>query len=226
MYPSEPHALMDARTQAGPPRFDTLIHAGWAFCAATRIDGPRDIGLLHGRIAAVEAAIPEHLAGEVIDARHCLVVPGLIDLHAHAFPGARFGLDPDRYMVAKGTTTVLDQGSAGALTWPGFRDGIVRRSKIRIREALNLCVVGEQEDHPGLRDLRTADVDACASALTAGDRELWGVAVHVGTTAIGEHDPSRVMALARAAAERAGCPILFGPTSDERWPLGVQLAWL
>ena len=78
------------------------------------VDGPRDIQIEDGWITAIEE--PGKLPiNNWIDATKALVTPGLIDMHAHpAVAGSKYGVDPDRYLLSRGTTTVLSQGDAGA----------------------------------------------------------------------------------------------------------------
>ena len=56
-----------------------------------------------------------------LDCRGLLVVPGLIDLHVHVYHDATvLGVEPDLRCLQRGVTTVVDGGSAGAMTFPGL----------------------------------------------------------------------------------------------------------
>jgi dihydroorotase len=104
------------------PRFDVLISGGRAVDPATGIDGARDIGILDGRIARVASSIPAEQGRQVVDARGKIVTPGLVDTHVHVYDGvSRVSIDPDVVGIAKGVTSVIDGGSAGATTFPGFK---------------------------------------------------------------------------------------------------------
>ncbi len=103
-------------------RYDLVISGGTVIDPASGLHAGRDIGIAAGRIAAIE----EHIAGTstdaVIDARGALVVPGLVDLHVHVYPGvADLSVEGDPTCLGRGATTVVDAGSAGANTFPGFR---------------------------------------------------------------------------------------------------------
>jgi dihydroorotase len=62
-----------------------LIRNGRLVDPAQNQDGPGDLLIEDGRIAALDkpGAIPAKRAARVIDAKGCLVMPGLIDVHVH-----------------------------------------------------------------------------------------------------------------------------------------------
>ena len=75
--------------------------------------------------------------------------PGLIDVDVHVYDGvAPLGIPPDPNCVAKGVTTVLDAGSAGAHTFPGFRKYVIDVAQTRVRALLNISVVGQSTLSP------------------------------------------------------------------------------
>ena len=45
-------------------------------------DAPRDVAVRGGRIAAIGSGLPADGA-EVFDGTGCLIIPGLVDAHAH-----------------------------------------------------------------------------------------------------------------------------------------------
>ena len=72
-------------------------------------------------------------AKETVDCSGLLVAPGMIDLHVHVYWGvSHYGIWPDDHCVAKGVTTAVDAGSAGADTFPGFRKFIIEASATRL----------------------------------------------------------------------------------------------
>ncbi|MCH7750367.1 MAG: amidohydrolase family protein, partial [Acidobacteria bacterium] len=64
-----------------------LIKNGRVIDPASGLDGPRDVLIEDGRIAAVEPEIeaPTEVfdAAEIFDAAGCVVSPGFIDIHVH-----------------------------------------------------------------------------------------------------------------------------------------------
>src|SRR5262245_6717486 len=104
------------------PRFDLLVRAGRMFCAMAGFDGPGAVGVRDGRIDAAGPTVSAD-ARRTLDFPDGLLLPGLVDLHAH--PGgevSKYGVDPDRHLLPRGTTTVLSQGDAGSVDWKAFRE--------------------------------------------------------------------------------------------------------
>src|SRR5262245_23928382 len=86
----------------------------------------RDLAIAGGRIAAVESDIGLGDTADAIDATDRLVVPGLVDLHVHVYWGvADLAIKPGPSDLARGSTTIVDAGSAGANTYPGFREYVI-----------------------------------------------------------------------------------------------------
>lgn len=100
--------------------------------------------------AAVEAHIADSRAAQVLDARGKLVVPGLIDLHAHVYPqGSAIGLPADELVPYTATTTYVSAGDAGTQQLLGLQ-ALRRRAIAAIERAGTngrvLCHIG---DAPG-----------------------------------------------------------------------------
>src|SRR5438270_11794195 len=113
--------------------YDLLIQGGTLIDPAQGIHGKRDVAFARGTVAEVGETLPIAEAELVIDASGRLVTPGLVDLHVHIYPGvSHYGIDPDPTCLAHGATTVVDAGSAGADTFPGFRRYVVETSATRI----------------------------------------------------------------------------------------------
>ena len=79
-------------TQSSQPHVDLLLKGGRVIDPANNIDGQFDVAVSRTRVSAVEADIPSSSAHKVVDVSGLLVVPGLIDLHAHfcGFQGLGF----------------------------------------------------------------------------------------------------------------------------------------
>src|SRR5260221_4734909 len=115
-------------------KVDLLLRGGRVIDPAVGRDELADVAVTDGRIAAIEANIPPEAAAQVIDVTGKLVIPGLIDTHAHVYQHVtgRFGLEPDMVGVRSGVTTVVDQGGPSCMTIPGFRKFIVEPAQSRV----------------------------------------------------------------------------------------------
>ena len=110
-----------------------LVKGGTVIDPVQGLNGVLDVALREGKVAEVGSSISANSSEEVFDASGLIVVPGLIDLHVHAFwGGSTYGIDPDVSSLSKGVTTVLDAGSAGAWNFPSFRSHIINKNRTSI----------------------------------------------------------------------------------------------
>ena len=103
--------------------FDLLLRGGHVICPASQLNGVMDVAIRDGRIAAVQPDILPSSAKEVVDVRGRLVLPGMIDTHAHStnMSPAASASNADMVGVHSGVTTLVDQGGPSCMTFPGFR---------------------------------------------------------------------------------------------------------
>lgn len=105
------------------------------------IDATTDVVLAGGKIESVGRCAEPRIP--ILDARGLLVVPGIIDLHAHVFHGlSSYGIDPEHAGVLAGCTRVNDMGSVGWMTFAGFLELIVRPAATRITCFPNMLSMG------------------------------------------------------------------------------------
>ena len=135
---------------------------------AQSLDGAYDVAIREGRIAAVLPSIAPSSARESIDVSGKLVLPGLIDTHAHVFQyvTGRFGLEADLCGVRSGVTTLVDQGGPSCMTLPAFRAHVVEDKYTRTFAFLSAYLVGGMEGHyyPSLYKPDCVDVERPESA--------------------------------------------------------------
>ena len=141
--------------------YDLLLRGGRVIDPASGIDARLDIAVAGERIAAVQADIPAAQARRVVDVSGLYVVPGLIDLHAHAF-GYNGTLAPDDTALPAGTTTIVDAGGSGWKTFDEFRRTVIARSKTRVLALINIVgkgMVGEpyESDITDMDPAKTAE---------------------------------------------------------------------
>lgn len=202
---------------------DLVVAGGHVLCPATGVDAVTDVAISEGRIAA----LGDGLAGrERVDAAGLLVVPGLIDLHVHVYEGvSHYGIDADRYLLRRGTTTGVDVGSAGAQTFPGLRRMVIERAQTRVYAYLHIAVEGMISVLVGeLEDLRWASVEQCVRVAEANRDVIAGVKLRAGYQMVGS-DPRPAVALAREAADALGLPLMVH-VIDMGMPLPELLAQL
>src|SRR5262249_57657530 len=103
-------------------QYDMLLSGGRVIDPAQGIDGAYDVAIQDGRVAAVQGVIPRDSAREVLDVSGKLVLPGLIDTHAHVYQyvTGRFGLNADMVGVHSGVTALIDQARPTFITPPRF----------------------------------------------------------------------------------------------------------
>jgi dihydroorotase len=138
-----------------------LLKGGEVLDPGAGLSGSVDVRVRDGLVAAVAAGLTPD-GDTVIDVAGGLVLPGLVDLHAHCFVGgADFGPRTDDLARSTGVTTWVDGGSAGAGTFEGMREWVLSRSRARILAFLNISAIGLAFLKVGeLNHLPYADVDA------------------------------------------------------------------
>jgi len=158
--------------------YDLLLKGGRVIDPAQGMDQAADVAIAGGHIAAVAENIPTEDAASVRNVAGKLVTPGLIDMHAHVYPGVtpELGVEADRDCLAKGVTTVVDAGSAGAYTIEGFRRFIVEPSQARVLSLLNISTVGMPTMGQGLPEAGLIDLLDVPEAVKAA-RDYAGLVV-------------------------------------------------
>jgi dihydroorotase len=129
--------------------FDTILRGGRVIDPAQNLDAVLDVGIAGGKIAALATGLAAGPATKTMDVKGRVVVPGLIDTHAHVFQyfTGSFGLNPEQVGVRSGVTTVVDQGGPSCITLAGFRKFIVEPSKTRVLAFLSPYLAGALEGH-------------------------------------------------------------------------------
>ena len=201
-------------------QFDTLIKGGRVIDPARGLDGPYDVAISDGRIAQVDVAIPAVAAAQTLDVKGKLVLPGLVDTHAHVYQyvTGRFGLDADLVGVQSAVTTLIDQGGPSCMTLPGFREFVIRQKKARVVAFLSAYLVGGLEGHyfPELYKPDCLDIDATVRCALENPDIIKGFKAHAEIGGF-ERWGVQVMEIAAEIGRRANLPLYihFG----QLWPL-------
>ena len=194
--------------------YDLLIKGGTLIDPAQNIHANKDVAFSNGVVAEVGDDLSKTDALEVLDASGCLVTPGMIDLHVHVFYGvSHFGIEPDPTCLAKGATTVVDAGSAGADIFPGFRKYVIDVSETRILAQINISSQGMLTQEIGEFEIpEYADVSKACAMIEKHRDVILGVKVRLTKHSIvSERSGMIPLHHAREAADAAGLPIMVHP---------------
>jgi dihydroorotase len=200
-------------------RYDTVLHGGRVIDPAAGLDGRYDVAIRDGRIAAVEPDIPRDSGREALDVSDKLVLPGLVDTHAHVYRyvTGRFGLDADMVGVHSGVTALVDQGGPSCMTLPGFRQFIAEAAHSRVYAFLSAYLVGGLEGHyyPSLYRPDCIDVEATVRAARENADLVKGIKAHAEVGGVSRWGLDVMRLSARIGAE-ADLPVYihFG----QLWP--------
>ncbi len=203
--------------------FDTLLAGGHLIDPAQGLDGRYDVAVQGGRIAAILPAGSPAAALHTIDVRGQLVIPGMIDTHAHVFQHVtgRFGLEADLCGVHSGVTTLIDQGGPSCMTLPAFREFVVKPKHTRVFAYLSSYLVGGMEGHyyPSLYKPDCVDVAATVKAALANTDIVKGFKAHAELGGFARWG-IEVIRLSADIARQANLPLYihFG----QLWPLPAE----
>lgn len=182
-----------------------LLKGGEVLDPGAGLAGKLDVRVRDGLVTAVATGLaPEGDA--VIDVTGTLVLPGLIDLHAHCFVGASdFGPRTDDMARSTGVTTWVDGGSAGAGTFEGMREFVLSRSRARMLAFLNISAIGLMYLKIGeLNHLPYADVDAAIGAARDHADLIVGIKVRNQLEVVGDAGVEPLRRAVRAAEAIGG----------------------
>ena len=171
--------------------FDHLLTNARVIDPRLGIDAVLDVGIRGARIGAVGTALADSPGAigagtRQRDLRGAIVTPGLIDLHSHIYHKATsYSVDPDAIALRSVLTTMVDAGSAGAGTYAGFRDFVLRGARTRLLAWLNISYPGIFAFERGVmvgeaanRDLLS--VEHCRRVAEADPDSIVGIKVRLG----------------------------------------------
>jgi len=194
--------------------YDLIIRRGRVIDPSLHLDTIADVAIAGGRIVAVQSNLSAG-ADEEIDADGKLVVPGLLDIHAHYAGDA----DGPGIALADGITGWVDAGSAGANNIDEIL-AVVRSSYQPARMLINIGLNGTGGADTGNPAL--ADVDRARAAIARNLDYVVGVKARL--TAGVTFDDKEVLRRAQEAASYFNLPVMIHMGQSET-PMGeiVQL---
>ena len=188
---------------------DYIIRGGLVMDPATGTKEVKDIVVRNMRIIDTKGEAAECKADQIIDASGKIVVPGLIDFHTHLFhEGSSICIYPDM-MIAQGTTSAVDAGSAGTSTYEAFRKSVIEQSLLRVKGFLTVYG-GGQLDPKLCEDFNPAlyNVDKMERVIEANRDTILGLKIRLSKgvvpTETGADYLKAAVALADDLNERLG----------------------
>ena len=202
-------------------KYDLLLTGGEVIDPSADLRGIMDVGIAGGKIAAVGQSLPVSEARRTISAKGYLVLPGLVDIHAHVFVnGHDMGWQTDHFCQASGVTTLCDAGSTGSSNFAGLRHVLDHEVRTRVRAFVNLSALGITGTSRGgeLQHFPYADPEGCARTITENPDLAIGVKLRFGPGLVWEYSAEPVK-LARKAADMAGGVPMMMHITDSPVPL-------
>src|SRR5687767_8242000 len=125
-----------------------LIAGGTVFDGSGTDGQLADVRVREGRIVEIAPGLCA-TDEEIVEAVGLIVTPGLIDLHTHVFAGVgRWSIEPTQAGLQAGVTTLLDTGTAGALTYEAFERYVIEPAREDIFALLNISMLGCLQGYP------------------------------------------------------------------------------
>jgi dihydroorotase len=174
-------------------KYDLLLKGGHLIDPSRQINSKLDLAFSDGKVIEVSTEIPKNNAKQVVDISDSFVTPGLIDLHTHVYwGGTSLGIEPDKYCLAGGLTTIVDTGSAGPGNFSGFRKHVIEKSSFRILAFLHIShagifafsknvMIGESEN------IKMMDPNSAKQVIKENQDLIVGVKVRLGKRTSGRN---------------------------------------
>ena len=137
--------------------FDTVLTGGRIIDPAQGIDKVADLAIKDGKIAEIGEGLASRTA-DVVDTTGLLVIPGMVDLHCHAYGFLGFAY-PDRIGIHQGVTTFVDAGGTGLRTYGEF-DALLRHDTITdlyaspYLDPIGITGLEDREEESGVRGIK------------------------------------------------------------------------
>jgi len=187
-------------------QYDLLITGGDVIDPGAGLRGIMDVAIAGGRIVTVAPSLPASQAKRTLSAKGMLVMPGLVDLHAHVLVnGHDMGIHTDECCSGSGVTTLCDAGSTGSSNFAALRGMLDGHVRTNVRAFVNLSAIGVTGiKHAGeLAHFPYADPEGCAHTIQDNPDLAIGVKLRFGPGLVWEYSAEPVK-LARRAAAMAG----------------------
>lgn len=189
--------------------FDLVVRNGRIIDPASFVDRVGDVAVSQGRIVEIGPDLAAR-ATQVVDATGCVVTPGLVDFHVHAYDGVNaYSVDVDPLCQASGVTTALDAGSSGPVNFEGFERYVAARSSTRLLAFVAVAKHGVTRGPGDLTDLAYADPEGAARVVLEHPEVAVGIKIRLSANKV-ERDGrgARALELALSAGDRCEKPVM------------------
>jgi len=208
-----------------PRPYDLLLQGGHVIDPETGLDGRFDVAFSGDRVATIEAAIDPALSRRVVSVEGAMVVPGLIDPHAHVCDGIGIGIAPDEAGVRRGATTVVDGGTCGTNTFRALKR-VMADNRTRTLAWLNISSIGLVDTRlPECLFLSTMSVEQAVAVAKANPDTIVGFKARLSSYVTGGGSCLPTLRLVLEAGETAGLPVMVH-VGDTQEPLGTIIDML
>ena len=190
-------------------KYDILLKGGTVIDPAQKLHDRRDVAVADGKIAAIEENISAREATQTVFVEGKYVTPGLVDIHAHVYAGVTtWGVKADPVCTTTGVTTIVDAGSPGWATFPGFREYIAQPAQTHILTYIHISGIGLVYGPVGeMHELEYANPEKVADTLMQNRDITVGVKVRQGKSQVGDNGVEPLK-LAIEAAELADTTVM------------------
>ena len=182
--------------------YDLIIKGGRVIDPSMGLDAVRDVAIVGGRIAAIDATIAGD-AAETIDARGKIVTAGLIDIHTHA---GRSKEGPPM-CLQDGVTGWVDAGTGGADNIDAVA-AIARGAPQIGRCLVNIARTGVIAPGGELHDINAANVSMAEAAIARNRDVVVGVKARLSENVTDAND-LEALRRAQEVATSFGLPVMI-----------------
>lgn len=166
----------------------------------------KDILIEDGHFKKIaESILPEKdmkvllLSGEFVS-------PGFIDAHAHVYRKISLGVEADEIGVRKGTTTIIDAGSAGPSNIEDFIEQDIKVSQTRVYSAMHYAKMGLKEP-PEADEPEKYDLDLAANTYEKFKDYIVAIKARASRSCVGQLGITSIKE-GKALAKRLNLPLI------------------
>ncbi len=192
---------------------DILLKGGRIIDPSQERDDIGDLAIKGDRIASIGESLSIK-AGIVVDARDCIVSPGLIDSHLHMFAdGTDAGIDPNVALLPNGVTTAVEGGSTGTANYELYRRVVLNGCRVRIKCCLSVSPTGmSTRKYPENVNPDFYEREKLQRLFDRYSEELLGLKLRLSKEIAGDGN-ARPLEETRKLAEDIGCRIIVHTTN-------------